>query len=51
MPPMGGLLSDNLGPKFIWYGSAVIGTLAVLFFLFLAGRERRAALPQVQDVA
>lgn len=49
--PMGGLLSDNLGPKFIWYGSAVIGTLAVLFFLFLAGRERRAALPQVQDVA
>lgn len=49
--PLGGLLSDNLGPKFIWYGSTVIGTLAVLFFLFLAGRERRAVLPQAQDVA
>jgi predicted MFS family arabinose efflux permease len=49
--PFGGLLSDNLGPKYIWYGSAVIGALAVLYFLFLAGRQRRVALSQAQDVA
>ena len=49
--PFGGLLSDNLGPKYIWYGSAVIGTLAVLFFMYLYGRERQAALPIGQDMA
>ena len=49
--PLGGLLSDNLGPKYIWYGSAVIGTLAVMFFLLLAGRQRQVALPTGQDVA
>lgn len=34
-PVLGGLLSDNLGPKYIWYGGGFIGLVSVLAFLFL----------------
>lgn len=41
-PILGGFLNDNLGPRSIWYGGAVIGLISVLGFLFLA----RRSLPQ-----
>jgi MFS family permease len=34
-PVLGGLLSDNFGPRFIWLGGGVIGALSVLAFLAL----------------
>jgi MFS family permease len=49
--PFGGVLSDNLGPKYIWYGSAVIGVLAVLAFIYLNERQHQVTLPGEQDVA
>jgi predicted MFS family arabinose efflux permease len=33
--PMGGLLSDTLGPQYIWYGAALMGSIGVISFLFL----------------
>jgi predicted MFS family arabinose efflux permease len=49
--PFGGVLSDHLGPKYIWYGSAVIGVLAVLAFIYLNERQHQVTLPGEQDVA
>lgn len=40
-PIFGGFLNDFLGPKAIWLGGAVVGSLGVIFFLVLA---RRSAL-------
>ncbi len=34
-PVLGGFLSDNLGPKFIWYGGGLIGLISVMVFLSL----------------
>jgi len=34
-PVLGGLLSDNLGPRFIWIGGGLIGMISVLVFLTL----------------
>ena len=35
-PLLGGFLSDNIGPVFIWYGAFGIGVVATLSFLALA---------------
>ena len=40
-PIFGGFLNDIFGPKAIWLGGAVVGSLGVIFFLVLA---RRSAL-------
>ena len=37
-PLIGGLISDHIGPRSIWFGGATIGLLSVLFFLFLSQR-------------
>jgi MFS family permease len=39
-PILGGILNDNLGPKAIWYGGALIGLMSVITFLLLMRRER-----------
>jgi MFS family permease len=39
-PILGGLLNDNLGPKTIWYGGAVVGLMSTLSFVWLAYRSR-----------
>ncbi len=39
-PAYGGLLNDNLGPKFIWYGGFVVGMIAVTWLLI---QSRQAA--------
>jgi MFS family permease len=38
-PVLGGLLSDNFGPRFIWVGGGIIGMLSVFAFLALRRRE------------
>ncbi len=40
-PVLGGFLNDNLGPKAIWYGGALIGLVSVVSFLVLARRYPR----------
>jgi predicted MFS family arabinose efflux permease len=40
-PVFGGLLTDNFGPAYPWYGGAVIGTISVLSFLVLSRRYRK----------
>mgnify|MGYP002347591553 FL=1 len=40
-PIVGGLLSDQLGPRTIWYGGGVIGAMAILAFLWLVLRAKR----------
>lgn len=42
-PVLGGLLSDNLGPRFIWFGGGLIGLASVLVFLTLKNRTKTAA--------
>jgi MFS family permease len=37
-PVLGGLLSDNFGPSFIWFGGGVVGALSVIAFLALKPR-------------
>ena len=32
-PIFGGMLNDNVGPRAIWFGGAVLGVLGVIFFL------------------
>lgn len=39
-PIMGGLLSDTLGPRFIWIGGGMIGLMSVLVFLTLKSRAK-----------
>jgi MFS family permease len=34
-PVLGGLLSDNFGPRFIWFGGGIIGALSVIAFMAL----------------
>ena len=41
-PILGGLLNDNLSPKAIWYGGALLGLASTIIFMFL--RERRDQL-------
>lgn len=48
-PVLGGLLSDNLGPRFIWLGGGIIGALSVLAFLALK-RKLDSTLLQVEHV-
>jgi MFS family permease len=42
-PLYGGLLGDNLGPRFTWYGAAVVGWIGVIMFILLSKRERQDA--------
>jgi len=42
-PVLGGLLNDNLGPRYIWWGAGLIALLGTLVFCLLASRNRRAA--------
>lgn len=35
-PVLGGLLSDNFGPVFIWYGGLVVGLISTLSFIVMA---------------
>ncbi|MDD5369129.1 MAG: MFS transporter [Anaerolineaceae bacterium] len=37
-PVIGGMLSDNLGPRYTWYGGFLVGMVAVAAFFFLARR-------------
>jgi MFS family permease len=47
-PIFGGFLNDIFGPKAIWYGGAVAGSLGVIIFLIMA---RRAALARANEPA
>ena len=40
-PILGVFLNDNLGPRAIWFGGALVGLASILGFLFLARREKR----------
>ena len=40
-PVLGGLLNDNIGPRAIWIGGALIGLTSVAGFLVLAQRAPR----------
>ncbi len=40
-PVLGGVLNDNLGPAFIWYGAFVIGLFSLVRLLSLAGAKSR----------
>jgi predicted MFS family arabinose efflux permease len=42
-PVMGGLLSDNIGPSFIWIGGGVVGLISVLVFISMSKRSISAA--------
>jgi len=44
-PILGGILNDNLGPKAIWYGGAVVGILSVFSFLLLARNGKNEKVP------
>lgn len=44
-PLLGGLLSDSIGPKSIWYGGLVIGLLSAGFFFLLARRYPQPVPP------
>jgi MFS family permease len=46
-PILGGLLNDNLGPKAIWYGGALIGLAGACFFLIISRRMNT----QLKEVA
>jgi MFS family permease len=43
-PILGGILNDNLGPKSIWYGGALIGMMGIITFLMLMKRARAPKL-------
>jgi MFS family permease len=49
-PAFGGLLNDNLGPKFIWYGGFVVGLIAVTWLLAQSRRAARKAQPASEIV-
>jgi len=38
-PIMGGLINDNLSPKAIWYGGAMLGLVSTLIFIILQIKE------------
>jgi MFS family permease len=42
-PLLGGLLSDNFGPRFIWIGGGVIGLISVLVFTSLQKKSAAVA--------
>jgi MFS family permease len=44
-PVLGGILSDNFGPRFIWLGGGMIGALSVFVFLALKRKTNRKPLP------
>ena len=48
-PLLAGLIIDNANPDWVWYGCAILGTIAVIGFLWLQGSEQqrqdRAAEP------
>jgi MFS family permease len=51
-PVLGGVLNDNLGPHFIWYGGALFGLCSVLGFLWLSRRApANAPAPALQTSA
>ena len=48
--PIGGLLSDQLGPAYIWYGGFLFGALSVIGFLALGRYNTRHSAPKAQSV-
>jgi MFS family permease len=50
-PLMAGLIMDNGDPNWIWYGSALLGMVAALGFLWLRKSHREPAyhLPQTAE--
>jgi MFS family permease len=46
-PVLGGVLNDQIGPKAIWYGGALIGFASAVAFLILARREKSPAEPDL----
>jgi MFS family permease len=44
-PILGGFLNDNLGPKAIWHGGALIGLVSVVIFLALVRRAKEREEP------
>ena len=40
-PVLGGLLSDNFGPEYIWYGGLVIGLISAFGFMMMARRSTK----------
>lgn len=44
-PLYGGVLNDNLGPRFIWLGGSVIGAMGVMLYLLLGRRGARREDP------
>jgi len=40
--PMGGFLSDRLGPRYIWFGAALMGFLGTISFIILGDRYRKS---------
>ncbi len=45
-PAYGGLLNDNLGPKFIWYGGFLVGLFSVTWLLVLSRKNGKQAVPE-----
>jgi MFS family permease len=44
-PIMGGLLNDNLGPRFIWLGGMMVGLLGVAAFSYLHKSNPLSKIP------
>jgi predicted MFS family arabinose efflux permease len=40
-PLLAGLIIDNANPDWVWYGCAILGTIAVIGFLWLQGSEQQ----------
>jgi len=49
-PLFGGLLSDNLGPRTIWYGSGMIGLLSIAVYVFISVRFRQKLPVPANDI-
>jgi len=48
-PVIGGLLSDNLGPRSTWFGGGIIGVISILAYLVLSNKfGQKDPLPAVK---
>ena len=50
-PMLGGLIMDNLDPRWVWYVSGMISAASVLNFAWLHRRERKGGLDLAEDGA
>lgn len=48
-PAYGGLLNDNLGPRFMWVGSFAVGLIASLWLLLLFRKTAKAGTSQAMQ--